>query len=111
MTVLWVMLSFFLREAFPDKGGPEWRVFPLIGILGAYIFVVFGFLSRRCERQADIYGCRAVSCRRGDCCGPHGGGGVAPRRPGAWPAGHPPLLRAPREEGPPDRRHPRPPGG
>src|SRR5262245_30230442 len=41
MTVLWVMLSFFLREAFPDKGGPEWRVFPLIGILGAYIFVVF----------------------------------------------------------------------
>src|SRR5206468_11439789 len=26
-----------------------------------------GFLSRRCERQADIYGCRAVSCARSDC--------------------------------------------
>jgi STE24 endopeptidase len=42
---------------------------PLFGLVGAYIFVVFGFLSRRCERQADIYGCRAVSCARGDCHG------------------------------------------
>jgi STE24 endopeptidase len=30
---------------------------------------VFGFVSRRCERQADIYGCRAVSCGRPDCEG------------------------------------------
>jgi prepilin-type N-terminal cleavage/methylation domain-containing protein len=29
--------------------------------VSAYVFVVFGFLSRRCERQADLYGCRAVS--------------------------------------------------
>jgi Zn-dependent protease with chaperone function len=42
---------------------------PLFGLVGAYIFVVFGFLSRRCERQADVYGCRAVSCARKDCCG------------------------------------------
>ena len=35
--------------------------------IGAYIFLVFGFLSRRCERQADLYGCRAVSCFRKDC--------------------------------------------
>jgi Zn-dependent protease with chaperone function len=34
---------------------------PLLALLGAYIFLVFGFLSRRCERQADIYGCRTVS--------------------------------------------------
>jgi Zn-dependent protease with chaperone function len=40
---------------------------PLLTMIGAYIFVVFGFLSRRCERQADIYGCRAVSCARADC--------------------------------------------
>jgi len=26
-----------------------------------YVFTVFGFLSRRCERQADIYGCRTAS--------------------------------------------------
>ena len=35
---------------------------PLLGLLAGYIFVVFGFISRRCERQADIYGCRTVSC-------------------------------------------------
>jgi STE24 endopeptidase len=34
---------------------------PLLLLLGAYLFVVFGFLSRRCERQADIFGCRTVS--------------------------------------------------
>jgi Zn-dependent protease with chaperone function len=42
---------------------------PLVGLLGAYIFFVFGFVCRRCERQADIYGCRAVSCGRPDCAG------------------------------------------
>jgi STE24 endopeptidase len=42
---------------------------PLVPVVGIYIFVVFGFLSRRCERQADIYGCRAVSCGRLDCVG------------------------------------------
>ncbi|QEL19800.1 M48 family metallopeptidase [Limnoglobus roseus] len=33
---------------------------PLAGLL-AYIFLVFGYLSRKCERQADIYGCRVAS--------------------------------------------------
>lgn len=44
-------------------------VLPVVGALGAYIFLVFGFLSRRCERQADIYGCRAVSCQHAGCDG------------------------------------------
>jgi Zn-dependent protease with chaperone function len=35
---------------------------PVGAVLLGYIFVVFGLLSRRCERQADIFGCRAVSC-------------------------------------------------
>jgi Zn-dependent protease with chaperone function len=35
---------------------------PMLLLLAGYIFVVFGFLSRRCERQADIFGCRTVSC-------------------------------------------------
>jgi Zn-dependent protease with chaperone function len=26
-----------------------------------YMFVVFGYLSRRCERQADLFGCRATN--------------------------------------------------
>jgi Zn-dependent protease with chaperone function len=42
---------------------------PLVAALLAYIFVVFGYLSRRCERQADIFGCRAVSCADPDCAG------------------------------------------
>jgi STE24 endopeptidase len=34
---------------------------PIIGLIGGYVFIVFGYLSRRCERQADIFGCRTVS--------------------------------------------------
>src|SRR5207302_325305 len=49
--------------------GEEWMKLPFVAFLGAYIFVVFGFLSRRCERQADVFGCRAVSCGRADCTG------------------------------------------
>ncbi len=48
----------------PTFDGAELPLLPLVGL---YIFVVFGFLSRRCERQADIYGCRAVSCARAEC--------------------------------------------
>jgi len=35
--------------------------------MGGYFLGVFGLLSRRFERQADVYGCRAVSCGRQDC--------------------------------------------
>src|SRR5438132_2357406 len=45
---------------------------PMVVLLGTYIFVVFGFVSRRCERQADIYGCRTVSCGQPDCSGHDG---------------------------------------
>jgi len=34
----------------------------IVAILAGYIFIVFGYLSRRCERQADIFGCRTVNC-------------------------------------------------
>jgi Zn-dependent protease with chaperone function len=40
---------------------------PLLGLLSVYVFVVFGFLSRRCERQADVHGCRVVSCNQPAC--------------------------------------------
>lgn len=46
-------------------------ILSLVPVLIAYIFVVFGFLSRRCERQADVFGCRAVSCPSFSCHG-HG---------------------------------------
>lgn len=48
----------------------EWVALPPVLLMAAYVFVVFGLLSRRCERQADVYGCRAASC--GDpFCGGH----------------------------------------
>jgi STE24 endopeptidase len=31
-----------------------------LGFLGIYFFTVIGFLSRRFERQADVYGCRSL---------------------------------------------------
>jgi Zn-dependent protease with chaperone function len=60
-----------------DAGGGFWtlhnhpylKAVPAVGAMLAYIFVVFGFVSRRCERQADVFGCRAVSCPRPDCHG------------------------------------------
>ncbi|MDR3637765.1 MAG: M48 family metallopeptidase [Isosphaeraceae bacterium] len=36
-------------------------------VLGVYFFVAFGLVSRRFERQADLFGCRAVSCGRAEC--------------------------------------------
>jgi Zn-dependent protease with chaperone function len=79
--VLWTGLSPFLPEsAFLKKA----MAFPFVLILAAYIFLVFGFLTRRCERQADIYGCRAASCGRPSCTGHDeattglGGGGLCP---------------------------------
>jgi STE24 endopeptidase len=33
----------------------------------AYFAAIFGYLSRRFERQADVFGCRAVSCGKLDC--------------------------------------------
>ncbi len=41
----------------------------MLGLLGVEIVVLFGFISRRCERQADVDGCRAVSCGDSLCPG------------------------------------------
>ena len=67
---------------------------PMVGILLGYIFVVFGFLSRRCERQADLYGCRAVSCRQAVCEGHASGVEPAPRGQGLCVTGINTFIRA-----------------
>ncbi len=48
---------------------PWWLALPPVGLAAGYIFLVFGLLSRRCERQADVFGCRAVSCANPACTG------------------------------------------
>ena len=35
--------------------------------LALYFLLVFGHVSRRFERQADVFGCRTVSCGHSDC--------------------------------------------
>jgi Zn-dependent protease with chaperone function len=62
-----------------------WLYLPPVAMLACYLFVVFGALSRRCERQADVYGCKAVSCGDPNCTGhdettvfPQGGNCLCP---------------------------------
>ncbi len=45
-----------------------WAGLPPLAALVVHIFLFFGHLSRVCERQADLYGCRVAS----------GGDGIAP---------------------------------
>jgi STE24 endopeptidase len=71
LTGLWEFGVDRLAEVVPTAAGPAldgWTVSAevvggplLLAVVAVYIFVVFGYLSRRCERQADLYGCRAVS--------------------------------------------------
>jgi STE24 endopeptidase len=37
-----------------------YALLPILFMFAIYMFVVFGYLSRRCERQADLYGCRTT---------------------------------------------------
>jgi hypothetical protein len=46
-----------------------WLLLPPLALVVGYLFVVFGALSRRCERQADVFGCKAVSCGDPACTG------------------------------------------
>ncbi|MCS6865819.1 MAG: M48 family metallopeptidase [Gemmataceae bacterium] len=62
-----------------------WLLLPPVAVIAVYLFVVFGALSRRCERQADIFGCKAVSCDNPRCTGhdattryPSGGRALCP---------------------------------
>jgi STE24 endopeptidase len=39
----------------------------ILGSLGLFFWFVFGNLSRRFERQADVFGCKVVSCGTSEC--------------------------------------------
>lgn len=72
----------------------QWLPLPPLLMMGAYIFLVFGLLSRRCERQADVFGCRAGSCADPGCAG-HGPTTVlVPRGRGLCRTGALALVRA-----------------
>lgn len=60
-----------LRAVLPVDLAPAWLTVAQGGVVLAaalgYFGVVFGHLSRRFERQADVFGARAVSCDRAGC--------------------------------------------
>ncbi|MGL6075839.1 MAG: M48 family metalloprotease [Fimbriiglobus sp.] len=56
-------------KQFPDllrSVAKEAELLPL-GLMAVWMFVVFGWLSRVCEAQADVAGARAGSCNNPDC--------------------------------------------
>lgn len=71
-----------------------WAAVPLLFLTGAYLFVVFGLLSRRCEQQADVYGCRAGSCLNPRCLGHDETTVLAPNGRGLCRTGVGALVRA-----------------
>jgi Zn-dependent protease with chaperone function len=76
----------------PEWSG--WLVLPPVLAMAAYVFVVFGLLSRRCERQADVFGGRAGSCRDPDCGGHDEKTQLAPAGRGLCRTGVLALVRA-----------------
>jgi STE24 endopeptidase len=57
------LLPGVMSESIAGLFGPDGDLAPVAVVifLLAYLFTAFGFLSRSCERQADVFGCRAVS--------------------------------------------------
>ena len=71
-----------------------WLTVPPVAALGIYLFVVFGLLSRRCERQADIFGSRVGSCNNTRCTG-HDANTIYPAQGvGLCPMGVRSMIRA-----------------
>jgi Zn-dependent protease with chaperone function len=81
LSVLAALMLFLLKQAEaagvfdrPEskawlKENETWLALPPVAVVAGYLFVVFGALSRRCERQADVFGCKAVSCGNPACDG------------------------------------------
>ncbi len=66
-----VDLDRFLDGLLPTgPAGAVIKTAMVLAILGCYFFLAFGAISRRLERQADLYGTRAVSCGS-PTCPPH----------------------------------------
>jgi Zn-dependent protease with chaperone function len=72
----------------------RWLALVPVTVMAGYFFLVFGFLSRRCERQADVYGCRAMSCGNPACTGHDADTVYPPRAAGLCPTGIRTFTRA-----------------
>lgn len=79
-------------DSLAELGG--WVAVPPLVLMAGYLFVVFGMLSRRCERQADVYGARAGSCGEPDCRGHDPETVLVPAGGPVCPSGARALIRA-----------------
>jgi STE24 endopeptidase len=66
----WFEQLAFLTPWSPEVVGDMVEGVALLGVLGLYFWIVFGRLSRRFERQADVFGSKVVSCDLA-ACPPH----------------------------------------
>src|SRR5262249_22312344 len=99
LALTWQVLEKTLQEHWPEvseflKPNLDIASLPLLPLIGLYIFVVFGFLSRRCERQADIFWCRALFCGRRDCGGHESSDHLLPDARGLCPTGIQTFIQA-----------------
>jgi Zn-dependent protease with chaperone function len=80
----------------PDMPTPwaDLLALPPLGLMGAYLFLVFGWLSRVCERQADLFGGRAGSCPDRGCAGHAPDTPLVTRGRGLCPTGARAMARA-----------------
>jgi Zn-dependent protease with chaperone function len=67
---------------------------PPLACVGLYLFAVFGWLSRVCERQADIFGARAGSCGNPACTGHDADTAFVERGRGLCPTGVRAMVRS-----------------
>jgi len=70
----WEVDLLWLTFRRPETGAGWWHWLQLLGLfaaVGGYVWLIFGFVSRRCECEADLYGCFAASCQDPNCSGEH----------------------------------------
>jgi STE24 endopeptidase len=70
LSLAFAVIQTLLAESgwLPEDWQEAYWALPII-VMGSYLFVVFGWLSRSSERQADISGAKAASCGNPACEG------------------------------------------
>jgi STE24 endopeptidase len=63
----WIKTLTWIPADFLAPAGDFIEAAAMLGCLGVFFFFVFGHLSRRFERQADVFGCKVVSCGLAEC--------------------------------------------
>ena len=63
----WIKTLTWIPADFLAPAGDFIEAAAMLGCLGVFFCFVFGHLSRRFERQADVFGCKVVSCGLAEC--------------------------------------------